>query len=91
METFKHDYDAYYLKQQNVTYEKLYQEALAIYLAKYFPTEPELELELGTRSTSREIPLRTIRRRQSRQPGREGGKQKVKFDLSPTFHYLCRR
>ena len=33
METFKHDYDAYYLKQQNVTYEKLYQEALAIYLA----------------------------------------------------------
>ena len=33
METFKHDYDAYYLKQQNVAYEKLYQEALAIYLA----------------------------------------------------------
>lgn len=33
METFKHDYDAYYLKQQNVAYETLYQEALAIYLA----------------------------------------------------------
>ena len=33
METFKYDYDAYYLKQQNITYEKLYQEALAIYLA----------------------------------------------------------
>ncbi len=30
METFKHDYDAYYLKQQNVAYETLYQEALAI-------------------------------------------------------------
>ena len=33
METFKHDYDAYYLKQQNVAYETLYQEALVIYLA----------------------------------------------------------
>ena len=33
METFKHDYDAYYLKQQNIAYETLYQEALAIYLA----------------------------------------------------------
>ena len=33
METFKHDYDAYYLKQQDVAYETLYQEALAIYLA----------------------------------------------------------
>lgn len=29
METFKHDYDAYYLKQQNIAYETLYQEALA--------------------------------------------------------------
>lgn len=33
METFKHDYDAYYLQQTAPQYEKLYQEALAIYLA----------------------------------------------------------
>ena len=33
METFKHDYDTYYLKQQTPHYEKLYQEALMIYLA----------------------------------------------------------
>lgn len=33
MDTFKHDYDAYYLKQKNPQYEKLYQEALMIYLA----------------------------------------------------------
>lgn len=33
METFKHDYDTYYLKQKNPHYEKLYQEALMIYLA----------------------------------------------------------
>ena len=33
MDTFKHDYDAYYLKQKNVLYDVLYQEALAIYLA----------------------------------------------------------
>lgn len=33
METFKRDYDTYYLKQKNVSYERLYQEALMIYLA----------------------------------------------------------
>lgn len=33
MENFKHDYDAYYLKQKNVLYDRLYQEALMIYLA----------------------------------------------------------
>ena len=33
MDTFKHDYDAYYLKQKNVLYDRLYQEALMIYLA----------------------------------------------------------
>ncbi len=33
METFKHDYDTYYLKQKAPRYEKLYQEALMIYLA----------------------------------------------------------
>ena len=33
METFKHDYDAYYLKQKHVLYDPLYQEALMIYLA----------------------------------------------------------
>lgn len=33
MESFKHDYDAYYLKQQHVLYDPLYQQALMIYLA----------------------------------------------------------
>lgn len=33
MDTFKHDYDAYYLKQKHVLYDPLYQEALMIYLA----------------------------------------------------------
>ena len=33
METFKHDYDSYYLKQKHVQYDELYQEALTIYLA----------------------------------------------------------
>ena len=33
MDTFKHDYDAYYLKQKSVLYDRLYQEALMIYLA----------------------------------------------------------
>lgn len=33
METFKHDYDAYYLKQKHVLYDPLYQQALMIYLA----------------------------------------------------------
>ena len=33
MDTFKHDYDSYYLKQKHVQYEELYQEALTIYLA----------------------------------------------------------
>lgn len=33
MDTFKHDYDTYYLKQERPQYEKLYQEALMIYLA----------------------------------------------------------
>lgn len=33
METFKRDYDTYYLKQKNGSYERLYQEALMIYLA----------------------------------------------------------
>lgn len=32
MEDFKHDYDAYYLRQRNVLYDRLYQEALCIYL-----------------------------------------------------------
>jgi len=31
--SFKHDYDAYYLKQKSVLYDRVYQEALAIYLA----------------------------------------------------------
>ena len=41
MDTFKHDYDAYYLKQKHVLYDPLYQEALMIYLAgtKASPTE----------------------------------------------------
>lgn len=33
MDTFKHDYDAYYFKQKHVQYDELYQEALTIYLA----------------------------------------------------------
>ena len=33
MDTFKHDYDTYYLKQKVQHHEKLYQEALMIYLA----------------------------------------------------------
>lgn len=33
MEMFKHDYDTYYLQQKSPRYEKLYQEALMIYLA----------------------------------------------------------
>ena len=33
MDTFKHDYDTYYLKQKMPRNEKLYQEALMIYLA----------------------------------------------------------
>lgn len=33
METFKRDYDTYYLKLKNGSYERLYQEALMIYLA----------------------------------------------------------
>lgn len=33
MDTFKHDYDTYYLKQKMPHYEKVYQEALMIYLA----------------------------------------------------------
>ena len=33
MDTFKHDYDTYYLKQKSQRHEKLYQEALMIYLA----------------------------------------------------------
>lgn len=33
MESFKHDYDAYYLKQKHVLYDPMYQQALMIYLA----------------------------------------------------------
>lgn len=41
METFKHDYDLYYLKQKSPRYEKLYQEALMIYLAGTCASEGE--------------------------------------------------
>lgn len=41
MDTFKHDYDLYYLKQKSPRYEKLYQEALMIYLAGTNATQEE--------------------------------------------------
>lgn len=41
MDTFKHDYDTYYLKLKNPHYEKLYQEALMIYLAGTNATQEE--------------------------------------------------
>ena len=41
MDTFKHDYDTYYLKQERPLYEKLYQEALMVYLAGTHAPESE--------------------------------------------------
>lgn len=41
LEAFKHDYDAYYLKQARVLYDGLYQQALMIYLAKVNATKEQ--------------------------------------------------